>query len=71
MMGGRTKIRSNLREAAPEPEKHSESGLVISHTPGRSKPVAKQSFDAEWREPKLEIEQLQTELNYLQKHGDA
>lgn len=51
--GGRTKIRSNLREVAPEPEKLSESGLVISDAPGRSKAVAKQSFDAEWREPKL------------------
>lgn len=51
--GGRTKIRGKLRESSPEPEKRSESGLVISDAPGRSKSVAKQSFDAEWREPKL------------------
>ncbi len=51
--GGRTKIRGKLRESTPEPEKRSESGLLISDAPGRSKAVAKQSFDAEWREPKL------------------
>lgn len=51
--GGRTKIRGKLRASSPEPEKRSESGLVISDAAGRSKSVAKQSFDAEWREPKL------------------
>ena len=51
--GGRTKIRGKLREAAPQPEERGEMGLLISDAPGRSKPVAKQSFDAEWREPKL------------------
>jgi hypothetical protein len=51
--GGRTKIRGKLRESSPEPEKRGESGLVVSDAPGRSKSVAKQSFDAEWREPKL------------------
>jgi hypothetical protein len=39
--GGRTKIRGKLRESSPEPEKRSESGLVISDAPGRSKSVAK------------------------------
>jgi hypothetical protein len=51
--GGRTKIRSDLRKSTPESEQRSESGLVISDAPGRSKARAKQSFDAEWREPKL------------------
>lgn len=51
--GGRTKIRGELRKAAPQPEKRGELGLLSSDAPGRSKPVAKQSFDAEWREPKL------------------
>jgi len=55
--GGRTKIRGPLREATPEPEKRDEKGNivppVVSDAPGRSKARAKQSFDAEWREPKL------------------
>lgn len=51
--GGRTRIRGELRESTPEPEKRSEDGLLISDAAGRSKPRAKQSFDAEWREPKL------------------
>jgi hypothetical protein len=51
--GGRTKVRGILRKSSPEAEKRGESGLVISDAPGRSKSVAKQSYDAEWREPKL------------------
>ena len=51
--GGRTKLRGPLRESAPQPETRSEDGLIISDAPGRSKPRPKQTFDAEWREPKL------------------
>lgn len=51
--GGRTKLRRTLRPSVAEQDRLSEDGLVISDAPGRSKPVAKQSFDAEWREPKL------------------
>jgi len=51
--GGRTRIRGELRKATPEPETRDENGQIISDAPGRSKARAKQSFDAEWREPKL------------------
>ena len=51
--GGRTKIRGELRKSTPEPEKRDENGNVVSDAPGRSKARAKQTFDAEWREPKL------------------
>ena len=37
--GGRTKIRGTLRASSPEAEKRSESGLLISDAPGRSKSV--------------------------------
>ncbi|MFM8723592.1 MAG: hypothetical protein ACKON9_00550 [Planctomycetaceae bacterium] len=51
--GGRTKIRGKLRKADRREEEFSEDGLVISDAPGRSKAVARRTFDAEWREPKL------------------
>ncbi|MEI7702032.1 MAG: hypothetical protein WCK86_19700 [Planctomycetia bacterium] len=51
--GGRPKIRGTLRKSSSEAEKRGESGLVISDAPERSKSVAKQSYDAEWREPRL------------------
>jgi hypothetical protein len=51
--GGRTKLRGTLRPSTAKQETLSEEGLIISDAPGRSKPVPKQSFDAEWREPKL------------------
>ena len=51
--GGRTRLRGQLREFTPEPEKLSEGGLVISDAPGRSKPRSKRTFDGAWREPKL------------------
>lgn len=51
--GGRTRLRAAMREFQPEPEKLNDIGLVISDAPGRSKPRAKRTFDAAWREPKL------------------
>lgn len=51
--GGRTKIRGKLREADRREEEYSDDGLLISDAPGRSKAVARRTFDAEWREPKL------------------
>jgi hypothetical protein len=51
--GGRTKLRGDLKKASPRQETLGEDGLVISDAPGRSKPRAKRTFDAEWREPKL------------------
>jgi hypothetical protein len=51
--GGRTKIRGSLSDAAPREEALDEEGLVTQDAPGRSKPRAKKTFPAEWREPKL------------------
>lgn len=51
--GGRTKIRGDLRPAAAEAEKKDEDGLPVEDVPGRSKKRPRQTFDAEWREPKL------------------
>jgi len=50
---GHTRIRGELQKATLEPETRDENGQIISDAPGRSKARAKQSFDAEWREPKL------------------
>ena len=51
--GGRTRIRGDLRQATPQPETLSADGFVISDAPGRSKTCAIQTFDSDWREPKL------------------
>lgn len=51
--GGRTKIRGDLRPAEPAVEAKDADGLPIEDAPGRSKTRPKQTFDAEWREPKL------------------
>jgi hypothetical protein len=51
--GGRARIRGDLRPAAAEAEKTDEEGLPIENAPGRSKKRPRQTFDAEWREPKL------------------
>ena len=51
--GGRTKLRDDLQTATPTEEPRSEDGLPTGDVPGRSKPRAKRTFSAEWREPKL------------------
>lgn len=51
--GGRTKIRGPLREASSRDERTDADGLVIENAPGRSKTRPKNSYNAEWREPKL------------------
>lgn len=51
--GGRTKLRGPLRKSAAPQETRNADGLIISDAPGRSKPRPKQTFDGEWREPKL------------------
>jgi hypothetical protein len=51
--GGRTKIRGDLRPAVAQAEKRDPEGLVVEDAPGRSKKRPRQTFDAEWREPKL------------------
>ncbi len=51
--GGRTKLREVLKTSTPADDTVNEDGLVISDAPGRSKPTARRTFSAEWREPKL------------------
>lgn len=51
--GGRTKIRGKLRAKTAVAEPLDTDGLPTQDTPGRSRKVAAQTFDAEWREPKL------------------
>jgi len=51
--GGRAKIRGDLRPVTDEPEKTDDEGLLIENVPGRSKKRPRQTYDAEWREPKL------------------
>jgi hypothetical protein len=51
--GGRTKIRGVLRPAEKTAATTDEDGLLVENAPGRSKPRPRQTFDADWREPKL------------------
>jgi len=51
--GGRIKIRGELRKKQLEAEAVNEDGLPLEDAPGRSKKVAKKTFAADWREPKL------------------
>ncbi len=56
--GGRTKLRSALREPTAEEIAARKSqldadGLPISDVPARSKKRAQRTFDGQWREPKL------------------
>jgi hypothetical protein len=51
--GGRTRIRGELREADQAAAATDTEGLACKDAPGRSRKRAKQTFDAEWREPKL------------------
>ena len=51
--GGRTKLRGDLQSASLQQESLDADGLPLSDVPGRSKPHAKRTFKAEWREPKL------------------
>jgi hypothetical protein len=51
--GGRTRIRGNLQAATPAKEATDADGLAVENTPGRSRKRPRQTFVAEWREPKL------------------
>ena len=53
--GGRTKIRGELRAKGKVAPELDEDGLPVKDTPGRSRPVAKRTYDADWREPKQVI----------------
>jgi hypothetical protein len=65
--GGRTKLRGFLRTAIPQVETRDENGLIVSDAPGRSKRVAKRTFDGEWREPKLMTIFIHNEKGRLEK----
>jgi hypothetical protein len=51
--GGRVKIRGPLKAAPAREEKTDAEGLVVENAPGRSRARPKQTYDADWREPKL------------------
>lgn len=51
--GGRTRLRGPLRDASRSPESVNAEGLLTTDAPGRSRRRPKQTFDADWREPKL------------------
>jgi len=51
--GGRTRIRSELRDAPSGPEATDANGLPCENVPGRSRKRPRKTFDADWREPKL------------------
>ena len=51
--GGRTRIRGDLRPADKTGPAVNEDGLATDDAPGRSRKLPAQTYDAEWREPKL------------------
>jgi len=51
--GGRMKIRGEMQLKSKTPERVDEDGLLIDDAPGRSRKVAKRTYQADWREPKL------------------
>ncbi len=53
--GGRAKIRGELRPKGAAAEQLDEDGLPRDDAPGRSQAKAKQTYDADWREPKQMI----------------
>jgi hypothetical protein len=69
--GGRTKIRGDLRPAAAAAEKTDAEGLPIENVPGRSKKRPRQTFDAEWREPKLLTIFVHDEHGRMEKQSRA
>ena len=69
--GGRTKIRGDLRPAMAATEKTDEEGLPVENVPGRSKKRPRQTFDAEWREPKLVTIFVHDEHGRMEKQSHA
>ena len=69
--GGRTKIRGKLRKASANSESLNEDGLPQENRPGRSKKQAKNTFDAEWREPKLVTIFVHDEKGRMEKKTQA
>jgi hypothetical protein len=69
--GGRTRIRGSLKPALSQGEKTDEDGLPLEDAPGRSKPQAKQTFQADWREPKLMTIFVHDEQGRMEKKSQA
>jgi hypothetical protein len=69
--GGRTKIRGDLRPAGPVAEAVDADGLPRENAPGRSQPRPRQTFDAEWREPKLVTIFVHDEHGRMAKQSQA
>ena len=69
--GGRARIRGDLRPAEAETEKTDEDGLPLENAPGRSKKRPRQTFDAEWREPKLVTIFVHDEHGRMEKKSRA
>lgn len=69
--GGRTRIRGNLRPAAAATEKTAKAGSPVKDAPGRSKKRPRQTFDAEWREPKLVTIFVHDEQGRMKKASQA
>ena len=69
--GGRTKIRGALRPKPPQAEQTDAEGLLLKNAPGRSKKRPAQTFDAEWREPKLVTIFVHDERGRMAKHSQA
>ena len=69
--GGRTKLRGDLKTASPDQETLNEDGLVVSDAAARSKPQAKRTFDAEWREPKLMTIFIHNDKGRMEKKSQA
>lgn len=69
--GGRTKIRGALRPKPPSAEKTDADGLLLENAPGRSKKRPAQTFDADWREPKLVTIFVHDEQGRMAKHSQA
>jgi hypothetical protein len=71
MDGGRARIRGDLRPALATAEKTDANGLPIENVPGRSKKRPRQTFDADWREPKLVTIFVHNEHGRMEKESRA
>ncbi len=69
--GGRARIRGDLRPVAAKAEKTDEDGLLVENAPGRSRKRPRQTFDAEWREPKLVTIFVHDEHGRMEKQSRA
>jgi len=69
--GGRTKIRGDLRPVTAEAKRTDGEGLPVENVPGRSKKRPRQTFDAEWREPKLVTIFVHDEQGRMEKQSRA